>query len=55
VVKNGVLILHPHPDSSVPSVTLRNRDDAEIIYLTENESGLLIYEVAFYLFKLLSS
>jgi len=31
VVKNGVLILHPHPDSSVPSVTLRNRDEAEII------------------------
>jgi hypothetical protein len=31
VVKNGVLTLHPHPDSFVPSVTLRNRDEAEII------------------------
>jgi hypothetical protein len=31
VVRNGVLNLHPHPDSSVPSMTLRNRDEAEII------------------------
>jgi hypothetical protein len=31
VVKDGELILHPHPDSSVPPMTLRNREEAEII------------------------
>jgi hypothetical protein len=29
-VKNGTLILHPHPDSSVPSVELINKKDAEV-------------------------
>jgi hypothetical protein len=31
VVKEGMLTLHPHPSSSVPSITLRNREEAEII------------------------
>jgi hypothetical protein len=30
-VKDGALILHPHPDSSVLPMTLRNREEAEII------------------------
>ena len=31
VVKEGALILHPHPGSTAPSITLRNREEAEII------------------------
>jgi len=31
VVEKGALILHPHPDSSLPTMKFRNRKEAEII------------------------